>query len=179
MIRLSILIATTSARSEIIKPLLENLRKQMTDEVELIFSHHETDCIGAKRNALLQMANGDYVVFIDSDDHVTPNYVRLILSALETTPDCIGICGFMTTNGRDQRQWHISKEYTHWHESDGSYFRTPNHISPVRRELALQAGFPEISFGEDIAYSERLYPLLKTEVKIKQPIYHYDYSNLK
>lgn len=176
LIKLSILIPTTSARSEIIKPLLECLRKQIVDGVELIICDHETDCVGKKRNDLLNMAHGEYIVFVDSDDHVVPNYVRLILQAITTNPDCVGISGFMTTNSGNGRQWHISKDYETWHEKEGVYYRTPNHISPVRRELALQAGFPEIQYGEDRVYSERLYPLLKKEVKIKQPLYHYDYQ---
>jgi hypothetical protein len=49
----------------------------------------------------------------------------------------------------------------------------------VRRELALQAGFPEVAFAEDYEYSMRLLPLLKTEVLITEPMYHYDYWNKK
>jgi len=104
----------------------------------------------------------------------------LILEAIQSNSDCIGISGIITTNGRDQRQWHISKEYGHWHTApDGTYLRTPNHISPVKRELALQAGFPEIPFGEDAEYSRRLLPLLKTETIIKENIYHYKYVKHK
>ena len=66
-----------------------------------------------------------------------------------------------------------------WHQSGGIYYRTPNHISPVKRELALQAGFPEIAFGEDHEYSKRLLPLLKTETIIKENLYHYDFYEQK
>lgn len=104
----------------------------------------------------------------------------MILEACKSGADCIGISGIITTNGHDKRQWHISKEYGKWFTGpDGTYYRTPNHISPVKRELALQAGFPEIPFGEDAEYSRRLLPLLKTEVKIEQNIYHYKYVSKK
>src|ERR1051325_10914597 len=99
-IRLSILICTTSARNEIIKPLLESLNKQLVPEVEVLIDTHETDNVGKKRNRLLRQAAGDYVVAIDSDDHVSPNYVQLILAAIKTNPDCVGINGFITTNGK-------------------------------------------------------------------------------
>jgi hypothetical protein len=59
------------------------------------------------------------------------------------------------------------------------YFRTPNHISPVRRELALQAGFPDVTYAEDREYSKRLLPLCKNEAKIKGSIYHYKYISKK
>lgn len=177
---LSILIATTSARNEVIKPLLRNLRYQIAkypDKVELIINDHETDLVGTKRNNLLKMAKGEWVVSIDSDDMVSPHYVSKILQATKTNPDCIGISGIITTNGKDQRQWHISKEYGHWHTKNGKYLRTPNHISPIKRELALQAGFPDTSYGEDAEFSRRVLPLLKSESIVKGNIYHYQYRN--
>lgn len=144
--------------------------------VEVITDNSLEYNIGTKRNKLLQQATGEYIVFIDDDDHISPNYVQLILDACNSGPDCIGINGFITTNGHDKRKWFISKEYGHWHMGvDGTYYRTPNHISPVRRDLALQAGFPEVSFGEDAEYSRRLLPLLKTETIITEPLYFYDY----
>jgi hypothetical protein len=56
------------------------------------------------------------------------------------------------------------------------FLRRTNHISPVKRELALLAMFPNISNGEDKEYSRRLNPHLRTEEKITQPVYHYKYS---
>lgn len=181
-LKLSVLIATTSARSEIIKPLLETLSRQTTgkeDLVEVIIDAHETNCIGIKRNNLLSLANGEYVVSIDSDDRVHPEYISLILDACHEDTDCIGINGVITTNGGPQRQWFISKNYPNWFEQDGIYYRTPNHISPIKRELALQAMFPEISFAEDAEFSRRVHPFLKTETKILTPIYHYDFYDHK
>ncbi|ASU34402.1 glycosyltransferase family 2 protein [Mucilaginibacter xinganensis] len=136
--------------------------------------------IGTKRNIMLKEALGKYVVFIDDDDEVSPNYVSLILEACKQDPDCIGINGTITTNGHDLRKWFISKEFGKWYTGpDGTYYRTPNHISPVRRELALQAGFPEIAFGEDAEYSKRLMHFLRTESTIIEPIYNYKYISNK
>lgn len=183
-IALSILIATTSARSEKIKPLLATLQRQIFDKnkddaVELIINANEADCIGKKRNDLLQLAKGKLVAFIDSDDMISPNYVTKILCIIDCCPDvdCIGINGVITTNGADERKWYISKEYGHWFQRGNEYFRTPNHISPIRRELALIAGFPEVSFAEDAEYSRRVLHLLKHEEQITEPMYYYNYRD--
>lgn len=56
------------------------------------------------------------------------------------------------------------------------YYRNPNHLNPVKKELAIQVPYKEINFGEDKDYSERLFPLLKTEVYISGIIYYYLYS---
>jgi glycosyltransferase involved in cell wall biosynthesis len=179
---LSILIPSTEDRRRMTDLLFLELSSQLVDSdkpVEILFDWHPTNCVGKKRNDLLARAIGKYIVFIDSDDEISPKYLSLILSACEYDADCIGINGKMTTNGYNERKWFISKDYGHWFERGGVYYRTPNHISPVKRELAIQAGFPEVSFGEDAEYSCRLLPLLQTEVIIKEPLYHYKYVSNK
>lgn len=175
--KLSILIATMPNRKLMLDRLIAHIGKH--EDIEVIPDPSMLYNIGVKRNKLLQQATGEYVVFIDDDDRVSINYVWCILQACSVGSDCIGISGTITTNGKNERQWHISKQYGHWHERNGVYYRTPNHISPVKRELALKAGFPEIKFGEDAEYSKRLLPLLKTETIVKGNIYHYDYWQKK
>lgn len=178
-ITLSILIATFSRDVEKLKSLLSDLEGQMQEGIEVIINSEEKTIIGKKRNDLLKQAKGEYIVFIDSDDHISKNYVWSIMQACSIGNDCIGISGIITTNGANKRIWHISKEFKKWYQAGGIYFRTPNHISPVKRELALQAGFPNISFGEDAEYSRRLLPMLKTETIIKGILYHYDFYKKK
>lgn len=181
-LKLSILIATMPSRKHDLNNLLFDLRPQCEpyiDLVEIIMDTRIDINIGQKRNALLEKSIGYYVVYIDDDDHISPNYVESILLATETNPDCIGISGWITTNGNKRKDWHISKDFKRWHEKNNIYYRTPNHISPVLRELALAAGFPEWKHGEDAEYSKRLLPMLKTEVKIKGYLYHYDFKTLK
>lgn len=181
-LKLSILIATIPSRLDMLDDLMLNLNIQtdrLDDLVEVIIDPVVQYNIGTKRNKLLEKSKGEYVVFIDDDDHVAYNYVRLILDACEEGSDCIGISGTMTTNGKNEAQWHISKDYGSWYTENNIHYRTPNHISPVRRELALMAGFPPIKFGEDSEYSMRLLPMLSTETKIEGNIYWYKYLNKK
>lgn len=179
---LSILIATLPQRLDQLDKLMVEVNKQCNpfiDQIEIVIDPRVDINIGQKRNSLLQKAKGEYIVFIDDDDHIFPNYIWSIMQACSIGSDCIAISGIITTNGKNERQWHISKEYETWHQVGGIYYRTPNHISPVKRELALQAGFPEIVFGEDAEYSRRLLPLLKTETIIRGNLYHYDFYEKK
>lgn len=180
MIQLSILIATMPSRIRSFDSLMLNLKTQAilaNQDVEILYDNSVLYNIGTKRNKLLERANGNYIVFCDDDDLVSDNYVKLILEATKSNADCIGINGIITTNGKDERKWFISKEYGCWKTEGDVYLRTPNHISPVKRELALLAMFPEISFGEDYEYSMRLLPLLTSEEKITEPLYFYRYRN--
>jgi len=178
-VTLSILIATMPKRKWKLQRLMAILTPQLNNNVEVILDDSMEYNIGVKRNKLLQRANGEWVVFQDDDDSISCDYVEKILKALESNPDCVGISGKITTNGKNAKQWHISKEYGRWHEEKGEYLRTPNHISPVRREIALKCMFPEIAYGEDAVYSERILPHLKTEAKVEGDIYFYQYRTKK
>lgn len=178
---LSVLIATMPTRKESFYNLLEqlNIQCQFGKPVEILSDSSTNHNIGVKRNSLLLRSRGKYILYVDDDDSISNDYIEKILEACKSGADCIGISGVITTNGKDQMQWHISKEFKRWFTKRGVYYRTPNHISPVKRELALQAGFPEISHGEDYEYSMRLLPLLKTETVIKGNLYHYKFLSNK
>lgn len=171
---ISILIATIPERKQMFDALCANLESQWVDGVEILYNA-EAGTTGAKRQTLLQQATGDYICFIDDDDEISEHYVKDIMQSVERGPDCVGIRGIMTTNGGNSKDWYISKDYPNWHESNGVYYRTTNHLSPVRRSIALSVGFKNITHGEDYAYSMGLRGLLQTEVKIPHSIYHYKF----
>ncbi len=175
--KLSILICSLQERQEKLNRLMEVLKPQINDEVEVIIkSDSRQMSIGTKRNSLLNEAKGEYIAFIDDDDVVSADYVNKILSAIESKPDCCGIQGTITFQGRCPRTFIHSLEYANWFEKDNIYYRCPNHLNPVKRELALKVGFKEVNFGEDRDYSTRLFPLLKTEIMISDSIYYYYYE---
>ncbi len=171
--RLSILVCSIQSRKKRLARLMSVLDSQMKRDVEVLV---ETDSgqmlIGAKRNKLLSRAQGDYVAFIDDDDLVSSDYVEKVLRAVMTSPDCCSLTGEITHHHEKNTFIH-SIEHNHWYEENGVYFRCPNHLNAIKRELALQIGFPEKDHGEDRDFSERIFPLLKTEVEINGIIYYY------
>lgn len=177
---LSILIPYVEQHKDLLQELILSLSDQYSGfEVEVIVDDNEYDSTGEKRNRLLQKASGKYIVFIDADDEIMPYYIEEILKAAESDADCIGISGYMTTDGANKIGWELSKDFqndTVVRNGRKFYIRKTNHLSPVKRELALQTMFPDKSNAEDKDYSDRLNPLLKTEYKIAdKPMYHYKY----
>lgn len=172
---LSILVCSLPERARFLTRLNGIIRPQMIGKpVEMLVDDRGRGVtIGAKRNSLLSVAGGQYVAFIDDDDLVSPNYISLILEALKTRPDCVGMNGIITFDGKNPKNFVHTVECSEWCERDGVYYRHPNHLSPIRRDLALKAGFPEINFGEDHSYSNRVKPFLKTEVMVKPALYFY------
>lgn len=185
-VKLSICICTMESRRQSFENLILNLTVQTQqgnylDELEILFNSRMDITTGEKRNQLLEGSVGCFVVFIDDDDDISNDYVKKIMMCINENAgvDCISIEGSITENGQNEKSWLISIDCKTWYESEGKYFRTPNHISPVRREHALKAKFPDIIHGEDREYSKRIYPLLKKEAKIKGSIYHYKFMTKK
>lgn len=183
---LSVLICTLPQRREMFESLYGVLLLQIAncnamDKVEVIWDSSAACTTGKKRNHLLTLSKGKYVVFIDDDDEIVENYIELILAALEQHPnvDCVGMRGYVTFDGQRRKDWSISIHHKYWHETPHEYCRTPNHISPVKREIAILAKFPEITYGEDIEYSKRIYPHLQTETFINEYLYHYKFIENK
>ncbi len=184
MKNLSILIPVHTAHLSMFLELLKHLEKQINDlcvqgEVEILFEIDSGEITtGAKRNLLLEQAKGDFIVTIDADDWVADCYVEEMLKAVSTGCDCVAINGTYTKDGKDEIQWFLSKDNINTTISVGGknvFMRTTNHITAVRRELALKAKFTDKSFGEDSDYSNALKPYLKTEAVINSPLYFYRY----
>lgn len=172
--KLSILTVTLKQRMPVFENLARVLKAQANSSVEMLAvcdSGEKT--IGAKRNELLEAAKGDYVVFVDDDDMVSPFYVFGILEAIKQNPDCCGIEGIITINNVGPKKFIHSIQYQDWFEKDDIYYRCPNHLNPIKREIALDTKFPDQSWQEDKVFSEALKGKLKTEVYIRGPIYFY------
>ncbi len=151
-------------------------------EAHVLLDNKQTS-VGRKRNDLLALARGRYVCFIDDDDAVAPTYVADILSAIAGNPgcDCVVFQGAYSINGRHVGPFDYAIGHGRYFQKGNVFYRTPNHLCPVRLELARQAGFPEISRGEDTAYAGRVLPLLKNEAAVldggnKKTLYYYQFS---
>jgi len=177
--KLSILICTMPQRSEMFRLLHAKISLQIekakTKEVEILSNDKLDISTGKKRNLLIAESKGDFIVFVDDDDDVYDYYVEEILNTINKNPDidCIGTNGIISFNGQNPKRWFISKAYNHWHESEEVYYRTPNHISPVRRTIAEKSPFPDEHHGEDFVYSKGILPFLHKEAIIEKPMYHY------
>lgn len=197
---LSILIPTVPERASNLLSLLDSLKKQLgvfkietkeyydgklmtisSEKVEvLVFeSPINSTSLGVKRNRLIDASIGNYVCFIDDDDRVCKYYVKWILNLMHFDRDVIGFRGEYLENGVFRKEFRISLEYDKWSETPTHYERTPNHLSPVKREIAQQARFPDKTVGEDYEYSLRLKALLKSQMFLNNVLYYYDYNSNK
>lgn len=179
---LSILICTIPKRKALFDKLLFELRAQVLasgEKIEILADGND-GTVGLKRQRLIEKAQGKYVVFVDDDDWVSTDYVQSIVHALKSSPDVVGFNGWITTNGKHKTNFKISKDCD-YHTTSAGYERFNNHLSPVKREIALEIGYKNMSYQEDYDYAVRLRSsgLVKTERFISKHLYFYYYVTKK
>lgn len=184
MSSLAILICTTPDRHDKLHRLNNSLIPQVERFKDHVFiSYHDAGRhlpTGSKRNQLIEQTSSDYFCFIDDDDHVSAFYVDEIVKAMESSPDVITFCGWITTNGAHRVNWQI-KLGNKYEERNGMYYRFPNHLAVMKRELVRHIKFPDVWKQEDYQWAKQIHDrkLLKTEVHIPLQLYHYDFDDRK
>ena len=184
--KLSVLIPTVPQREQMFNELLHHLTNQWQNiegnEIEIISHKGEVGTIttGEKRNELLKQAKGEYVWFIDDDDWVSDTALMDIMEGIQYNPDSFAINGMWSENGQKNTRWFISKDLDYCADYSLGYevfHRPPNHITPMKRSIALKIGFPNKSNQEDYDFCMRLKQsgLIQTEYVIDKPIYDYRY----
>lgn len=178
-----ILIATVIDRRHLFVPLHAELQRQidllgLSNEVSILYEEDNKEIsVGAKRQLLLDRSSAEYINFMDSDDFPKDWYVKELFGAMQSKPDCVGMKIAMTTNGVKPETCIHSLRNDHWYTKGSTHYRNVTHFNPIKRELALQVGFPNLRFGEDKHYSDRVSLLCKKEVFIDKFMFDYRYSN--
>lgn len=187
-IKLSLLVCSLHSRKDKFKRLTDILQpqiKKFDGLVEVIVAVDEKEnSIGSKRNYLMNLSNPyldskGYLTFIDDDDTVSDNYVELLLEAMQADTDVIVFDALRYVDGTVDKAVKYGIEYGKDYHDNKFYYRIPNHLMCVKKELALQVPFKEINFGEDSDYAKRLLPLLKTQARIDRILYSYLYNSKK
>lgn len=163
--------------------LMACLEPQLKDfpEVELIAKEFTTNTtLGENRQALAELATGDYVSFIDDDDLVADDYVATIYPLL----DGVDMIGFMVACYNDGTYWMAARHSLNnpkpgWYEN-GTAYRDINEKNPILREKALQVKW-EGGYSCDSHWAGRMRDLglLQTENFINRPMYTYLYRSTK
>lgn len=178
---LSICICSVFSRKGYLDRMLACLTPQLTQRVEfLLAADAGQESIGSKRQRLLEQAKGEFIVFLDDDDLVHPDYVSKVLTAINRNPtvDAITYRSKRFEDGVYEAECVYSlhsKTNIGYEYIDGfkTYLRYPYHVTPIRRELALKIGFPNKDHCEDTDFAVALHPLLKSEHHLPECLYWY------
>jgi glycosyltransferase involved in cell wall biosynthesis len=181
MTKLSILICTMPGREEFLSRLMKILEPQTDGKSVEILTDGDGGTIGEKRNRLISRASGAYCVFVDDDDLVSKRYVELVMPAIDGGYDCCELRGMYYQDGNMIKPFIHSNIYSTYHEDRAAYYRFPNHLNPMKTEIARQIGFPAKNFSEDTDFAIRLKNsgLIKTQYPCGEILYFYYFRTRK
>lgn len=128
------------------------------------------------RQAVLDDARGAYFSFVDDDDMVESDFVRVVTEQLRDYPgvDYVAFGHRYYERGVLEREVRTGLNIGPPCNLPEYYVRPVTHVNPVRTELARQAGFlSDSGHWEDYGYHRKVEKLARTEAVIDRVLYHY------
>jgi glycosyltransferase involved in cell wall biosynthesis len=160
----------------------------LDEKVEILALLDNKKCsIAAKRNNLLQHAQGDYLAFLDDDDDISADYIASLIDASKSGADVITFEQFCRIEGKPLK---VSFGLGNPHEplvcdTNGNYkdiLRPPYHVCGWKSAIAKQEQFRHVisesgQSCEDIDWCLRLYIKCATSYHIPTIIHYYTFSS--
>jgi len=172
---LSILTPTIPGREKQLQSLQQKIERQISGQAveHLILSDNRKRSIGAKRQALLDIARGQYIAFVDDDDDIEDYYVEELLTAAASGADVITFMQSATYNGK--------KSVVDFQLGQGDQYFNPGsitirdawHVNAWRRSRVAHCQFGEANYGEDLTWCQQARRMAKTTVHIPKILHFY------
>jgi glycosyltransferase involved in cell wall biosynthesis len=182
MIKLSILVPTVPSRIELfyVKLMKELLRQiePYKNEIELIsLFDNKKRSIGKKRQDMTNLAQGEYIVFIDDDDRISEDYISQIMSKLYENPstDCVVFDSICRVNGGIDKLCKYGIEFEYGDINDGLEWRgKPAHTMVYSANIVKNHQYTNMGHGEDYDWVKRACLDITNQTRIDKVLYYYD-----
>ena len=149
-----------------------------------VIEHNDKPGVGAARNRMLDSCRGDFLYFLDSDDHIEPNCIEyLVNKALEFSADIVvGSYRKIDEKEISTKDEIFKKEFVFNSNQLNVFCYEKKEIYPSfpwNKLISLsflklnEIRFPEISYGEDAFVSFLEIQLIKKIVLVPEITYNY------
>ena len=158
----------------------------------IVVIHKENGGLSDARNAGLDVAHGEYIMFVDSDDYIAPDCVETLLKCLTEHDADVSMCSYVVTDSTeyDESIWLKSDR----HEYDGSVeicdrrkllsnLYDANHRDATyfivswnkiyKASLWDGIRFPKGKIHEDEATTYKIYDRAQKGIYLHKPLYGY------
>lgn len=145
---------TPRVKNGLLTRALDSVWKQthLPDAVSIAIDHYHEGA-AVTRNRALFMATSEWIVFLDSDDIIYPNYLQRVFQEQEATGADVIVPWYNVKGSTDPLACHFGRQ---WDAQNPHQFTITN---LVRREFAVKiGGFPvtapvgETCLGEDFPF---------------------------
>lgn len=153
---------------------------QKNERIKLFFT--EKKFVGASRNYGLELATGDYILFMDSDDYLEPDAVETMYNNLKEYDSDMSCCGFsridyVTKKIYSKEMINFKYDYLDLNENtinECAFMSSCVWGKLLKASIAKKINFVEGNIqGEDLIYMLELFPLLSRISFTKKIGYNY------
>lgn len=146
----------------------------------IIVIHKENGGLSDARNAGIEIAKGEYISFIDSDDYIDESMYETMLSNLEATDADLCICGFDRVNDNGEVRSTFSYKDSELTRNDAFEMLVQGNVYFIiscnkvyKRKIFDDLGFKKGKTHEDEYIMHHVYGECEKIVTISQPFYYY------
>lgn len=178
--RLSILIPSIPSRFDKLLATYNHIASlcEGKDIEVLAFTDNKKRSIGEKRDALVQMSNGKYFMFVDDDDTLLS-----VDEIYEATLQDVDVITFKQECLNSDKttfivDFGLGNEIEHNKDENGNYIdckRPPFHVCAWSRKYKFYK-YPSVNYGEDWGWLSQFIKDVKTEVHIDKVLHKYNFD---
>lgn len=141
--------------------------------------HKKNEGAGEARNRGMDIAVGEYITFVDSDDYIAPCYLEKLLTIAEKNECDIVQCGFVFGNerkydfGREKKKEAEVLFYDNHSVFDDRKIKIIMCAKLFRRSLFQELRYPKVSVHDDEFMTYKLLYQAEKVARIDVPYYYY------
>ncbi len=184
---LSIIMITVPDREKEFKKLKAKVQKQIDEchrlhytlgKIEIVEVNTPKvkdggESIGRKRQMGLEQSKGEYVIWLDDDDDISPDYVEQVVRLSSKGAD---VCTFSSLCFLESFWMVCVMHFNTKHDDQakpGIIKRRPYHVCAFRRGVLDGVKFPDTNVDEDTGFIEQALKNCKTFAHIDNILHHY------
>lgn len=148
--------------------------------------HQKNSGVSCARNAGIDCASGKWLMFVDADDWVEPDYVEKMVALNENSRSVLVVCSFQEECGMSSKIYRLDDScfqteliFDEKHNGFNTVLCTTcnklYYLDSIRERNIYFCR--DMKFGEDFVFNAHYLPTVKTIRTVSVSFYHYDCSS--
>ena len=136
--------------------------------------HIENKGVSNARNIALNLAQGEYIAFIDSDDYAESNMIELLYNSIKDNGSDISVCGFYGGSYNDDLLNELPLDTALKYLVTGEYVYGVLWNKLYKKQIICDLEMPPLVCCEDMVFNYFAFKKAKSISMVSEKLYHYN-----